>query len=104
LFEDADYGQWGLVLLDPGSSRTRTELGRTTRPREFRADDVIVGEFIGDQELLVLAPFEEGLRRVLIALPLDERSDWSGAATSLAEFLDRYLKASGEKYWEARKT
>jgi hypothetical protein len=60
-----------------------------------------MGEFLGDQELLVLAPSEPDRGHVLIALPLDDRSDWHAAAGDLAEFLDRYLNALSDKYWEA---
>ncbi|WP_236644012.1 hypothetical protein [Sorangium cellulosum] len=100
LFEDADYGQWGLVILDPQASRLRTDAERLARPRDFRDDDIILGEFLGDQELLVVAPSESGIRRVLVALPLDPRSDWPGAAKDLAAFLDDYFDAGGNKYWE----
>ena len=51
LFEDMEYGQWGLVLLDPPSSAARTALERAARPRDYRADDIVLGEFLGDQEL-----------------------------------------------------
>lgn len=101
LFEDADYGQWGLVLLDAQASRERTESEYSTRPLEFRHDDVVVGEFLGDQELLVLAPSEVGARRLLIALPLDSRDEWHGVAEQLAEFLEAFFAAEGNKYWES---
>lgn len=100
LFEDVDYGQWGLTLLSPSASASRTANERDARPSDFKPDDVVVGEFLGDQELLVLAPSESGQRRVLIALPLDSRADWFGAAGDLGEFLVRYFDSSGEKYWE----
>jgi hypothetical protein len=100
LFEDVDYGQWGLVLLSPEGAAQRTTQERGQRPGAYRADDVVIGEFLGDQELVVLAPSEAGRRHVLIALPMDDRTDWYAAAGSLAEFLDRYLKAFGDKYWE----
>jgi len=103
LFEDVDYGQWGLVLLSPESSAARTAQERQARPSELRPDDVVVGEFLGDQELVVLAPSETGRRRVLIALPLDGRDDWFPAASSLGEFLEQYFDAVGEKYWEPRR-
>lgn len=102
LFEDVDYGQWGLVLMSPSASATRTAREREARAADLRPDDVVLGEFLGDQELLVLAPSEEGPRRVLIALPLDSRADWFGAASGLGEFLDRYFDSAGEKYWEGR--
>lgn len=102
LFEDEDYGQWGLLLLEPQASRQRTEAERSERPQDFRDDDIVIGEFLGDQELLVLAPSEVGLRRVLIALPLDARAEWFGVASDLALFLLSYFDARGEKYWEVR--
>jgi len=100
LFEDVDYGQWGLALLSPAAAAQRTADGRAQRAGAYRADDVVIGEFLGDQELLVLAPSESNGGRVLIALPLDGRSDWPAAAGDLAEFLERYLNALGDKYWE----
>jgi hypothetical protein len=100
LFEDVDYGQWGLVLLSPAAAAERTATERAQRPEAYRDDDVVVGEFLGDQELVVLAPSEAGRGHVLIALPLDDRVDWFSAADDLAGFLDRYLEALGNKYWE----
>jgi hypothetical protein len=100
LFEDVEYGQWGLHLLSPGGSATRTEAERAERPGDVRSDDVVFGEFLGDSELLVYAPSEEGGRRYLIALPLDPRADWYPAGASLAEVLQQLLDAGGDKYWE----
>jgi hypothetical protein len=100
LFEDVDYGQWGLVLLSPGDAAQRTAWERAQRPDAYCGDDLVIGEFLGDQELVVLAPSGVGQDRVLIALPMDDRPDWHRAANGLADFLDRYLKALGVKYWE----
>jgi hypothetical protein len=101
LFEDVDYGQWGLVLLSPAASAERTAELRAKRAGAYRSDDVVIGEFLGDLELLVMAPSEAGDRRILIALPLDDRRAWYPAASSLAQFLRRYLGSHGGKYWEA---
>jgi hypothetical protein len=100
LFEDVDYGQWGLALLSPEAAAQRTAQERAQRPGAYRADDVVIGEFLGDQELVVVAPSETDRRHLLIALQIDDRPDWYAAAGNLAEFLDRYLKAFGDKYWE----
>jgi hypothetical protein len=88
------------VLLSPAESARRTAAVRAERPDDLRDDDVVIGEFLGDQELVVFAPSQRGERRVLIALPLDRRDDWYGAASGLAEFLTRYRESEGEKYWE----
>jgi hypothetical protein len=100
LFQDVEYGQWGLALLAPSASATRTAQERAARPADLRPDDVVLGEFLGDQELLVLAPSEAGRRRILIALPLDSRDDWLGAAQDLGEFLERYFDHAGDMYWQ----
>ncbi len=98
LFVDVDYGQWGLVLLSPGKSAARTEKERAARPKDFERGDVVIGEFLGDQELLVLT--RDG--RILVALPLDDRSDWYVAADDLASFLNAYWQHGGDKFWERR--
>jgi hypothetical protein len=103
LFEDADYGQWGLILLAPDASRRRTDAELTARSVQFRHDDVVVGEFLGDQDLLIVAPSEAGIRCVLVATPLDARMEWFGAGEGLAAFLEAYFEAGGEKYWEPQR-
>jgi hypothetical protein len=100
LFEGVDYGQWGLPLLAPSASAIRTAQEREARPADLRPDDIVLGEFLGDQELLVLAPSETGRRRILIAHPLDSRADWFGVAQDLGDFLEWYFDHAGDKYWE----
>jgi hypothetical protein len=100
LFVDVEYGQWGLALLSPEASAEATRFLHQTRPTDVRAGDVVVGEFLGDADLLVLSPHDDGERRVLVALPLDDRDEWPGVAPDLATFLQRYLEALGNKYWE----
>jgi hypothetical protein len=97
LFQDIDYGQWGLHILDPAAAAARTNAERARRPDDFEATDAGVGEFLGDTDLLVL----EANGRILVALPLDPRTDWPPVASTLTEFLTRYLEAVGEKYWES---
>lgn len=96
LFEDVDYGQWGLVLLPPAAARERTDASIQGRSEDFESSDVVIGEFLGDSDLLVLT--EDG--EVLVALPLYGRSDWFRPATTLGQFLDRFRETRGEKYWE----
>ena len=100
LFEDIDYGQWGLVLLSPAKAAERTAEQRAQRPNAYRADDVVLGEFLGDQELLVIAQSGADRGHVLIALPMDDRPDWPVAASSLTDFPGRYLDALGAKFWD----
>lgn len=96
LFQDIDYGQWGLHILDPTAAAARTKTELASRPSDFAATDAVVGEFLGDSDLLVL----EANGGVFVAPPLDPRTDWPRVASTLSEFLIRFLEAVGNKYWE----
>ena len=37
----------------------------------------------------------------MIALPIDRRTEWDTVGSALTDFLDRYVQASGDKFWEA---
>ena len=100
LFVDVVYGQWGLALLSPAVSAEQTTLQRRLREIDFQVGDVVIGKFIGDQELLVVAPAETGARRVMVALEMDPRADWPGVGPNVGDFLAGYWEHSGEKYWQ----
>lgn len=100
LLVDVDYGQWGLVLLSPAAAADRTRRERVSRPGEFRDGDLVVGEFLGDSDVLVRAPAEHATRGLLVALPLDGREDWYPVGPDLGAFLGRYLAHAGDKFWE----
>ncbi|PZS25433.1 MAG: hypothetical protein DLM59_20190 [Pseudonocardiales bacterium] len=100
LFEDVEYGQWGLVLLSPTASAQRTAEELHERPDAYQAGDLVIGKFIGDQDLLVLAGGQGQVGQVLVALPLDDRADWDVVAQDLCEFLEIYFQHAGTKFWE----
>lgn len=100
LVRDIDYGQWGLRLLNPMASAKRTAEEKAERPSEFREGDLVIGEFIGDLELLLIAPSEP--HRIIVVDPLDSRAEWYRVAADLGEFLEAYYRAGGDKYWERR--
>lgn len=102
LFEDQEYGQWGLKLLDPQMALDVTVRCRSQRQRDFIEGDLIIGEFLGDSDVLVIRcdPTASDFGTVLVALPLDPRSDWDRVAESFGEFLECYTKAGGRKFWE----
>lgn len=100
LFRDVNYGQWGLRILAPLASVEALEFQKRERPSDFASGDVVIGEFLGDLELLVYAPSEEGERRILVALEIDSRDEWYGVGASLEEFFKNYLQAQGDKFWE----
>lgn len=104
LFEDVEYGQWGLVLGSPDDVSQWTHAYRDYHGVEAEMDDLVIGQFLGDSDLLVVrarkAPRDHG--NVLVALPLDKRVDWWRPAKSLDEFFSLYADYQGEKFWSRR--
>jgi hypothetical protein len=80
----------------------RTIDERSGRPDEYEGGDLVIGEFLGDAERLVVrcSPSAEDYGRVYIALPIDPRVEWESPAASLSAFLALYLDAHGDKFWE----
>ena len=100
LFEDTNYGQWGLHLLAPQDCAAITRRELVGRPEDYRSDEIVIAEFLGDSDLLVMSPNATGGAKILIALPLYFREDWPVAASSLSEFLNLYREAEGMMFWE----
>lgn len=98
LLVEETYGASGLELLSPAKSATFTSEWFSER-EDMREGDVLVGDFLGDADRLVYAPSESGLRRLLVADPIDDRNDWYGAARTIAGFLIRYHESRGDYFW-----
>ncbi|NEP10649.1 MAG: SMI1/KNR4 family protein [Symploca sp. SIO2C1] len=103
LFEDLTYGQWGLVFWSPNQVIQEQETRMAQRQEDFRSSDLIIGEFLGDSELLLIRCNEQetDFGKVMIALPLEQREEWYVAADSLEEFLSKWITFRGEKFWES---
>lgn len=102
LFEDITYGQWGLIVWSPSQVMDEQEKRIAQRKEDFHPGDLIVGEFLGDADLLLLRcdATSPDFGNVLVALPLDSREEWYLAAHSLESFLSQYIAAEGDKFWE----
>jgi hypothetical protein len=101
LFEDTRYGQWGLCILDPMAALESTRTFRDERPRNYKIGDLIVGTFLGDADLVLVRcdPSDPDFGRVLIALPIDPRSEWPCAGEGVSDFIGNFLDAGGRKFW-----
>ncbi len=111
LYEDNLYGQWGLAIFPPTdgavfppSASTFANLNREFQDDDYytkQSGDLIIGRFWGDRERPLLRCDEEAgdYGAVFIVAEMDERPDWHKAASSLEEFLTKFMDAHGEKYW-----
>lgn len=105
LFEDVNYGQWGLILLDHDMSIQRTGEFFLERPEDALPGDRVIGQFVGDQDLLVMRciPGESDFGTVLVALRDGWRKEWyHRVADNLSSFLKEYASYEGQKFWETQ--
>lgn len=104
LFEDVDYGQWGLEIISPGKAESLTETELQKRPCDYVPGDLVVGRFLGDSDLLLVRCDQSAsdFGSVVVALPIDKRPDWDVVATDFADFLTKLVEADGDKFWEVR--
>ncbi len=100
LFLDTDYGQWGLRIFSYSEALKESFLEKRNRSNDYIASDLVIGEFIGDLDKLVIDCSQANFGRVFVSLPIDSRRDWHIVASSFQEFLNLYIEGRGEKFWE----
>lgn len=80
----------------------KTQGFEVERKRDFKEGDLIVGEFIGDCELLLIRcdSSSSDFGSVILVNPIDPREDWSMIANDFEKFLVGYFQSQGDKFWE----
>jgi hypothetical protein len=102
LFKDIKYGQWGLEIFTLEESLRQTKTEKLNRPQDYHDADLVIGGFYGDSDLLVVSRDYKKYGEILISGPLDGRDNWDVVADSFQVFLERYLLAEGNKYWQTQ--
>lgn len=102
LFQDAKYGQWGLHLLDLHLIQRITAEFFEDRYDNALTGDLIIGEFLGDGEKLLvrLDPNIADFGTIVIVCPISKREEWQIIETNFYDFIINYFQNNGEKYWE----
>lgn len=102
LFADNRMTIWGLHLLSYDASAAATQDFSSEIYTQFDAGDVIVGRFFGDLDRLLVRCDRSAndFGNVVVVLRDGLRKEWYTIASSLEEFLTKYAKAEGDKYWE----
>ncbi|KXZ73577.1 hypothetical protein AVENLUH5627_00551 [Acinetobacter venetianus] len=101
LFEDIVYGQWGLQLLDAFLIQEKTR-DFIEGNNDYLKGDLIVGEFLGDSDLLLLRtdPSKNDYGSMMIVTPLDSRNNWNNLELNFYNFITEYVSELGQKFWE----
>jgi hypothetical protein len=105
LMEDVNYGQWGCILWSPNEVIQRhLEATSWKRSEDLRPGDLVIGNFRGDPDLVILRcdSTQADYGSIVIALPMDERAEWPVVARSISEFIEEFASNPERKYWERR--
>jgi hypothetical protein len=95
----------GVVLISPVDlSRIHDEARAWAfLSRNVRSGDLIIGVHdVLDDFLIILRcdPQSTDFGYVFVTQEMYQRHEWVYAATSLGEFLERYIDARGEEFWQ----
>jgi len=94
-FYDIEYGQWGLKIFSVDECIEKsTQYGEDGLLHKW-----VVGEFLGDLDLLV---FDYYRKCLVVATPLDPESEWEEVGVDISDFFSKYLSYQGDKFWEFR--
>ena len=75
LFNSFSYGQWGMKIYSSSQLAESNEKIRVYR-EDLSEKDLIIGEFYGDSDLIILSLEEYNYGEVIICTPMDKRKDW----------------------------
>ncbi len=69
---------------------------------DYLKGDLIVGEFLGDSDLLLLRtdPSKNDYGSMMIVTPLDSRNNWNNLELNFYNFITEYVSELGQKFWE----
>jgi hypothetical protein len=94
LLVDEQFGICGLTLHSPTEAKQRSR-DRADDGYEVSESDWVLGEFVGDTDMLIIDADDA----VLISAGSYPRSDWY-RFESLSDVLSKYVETTAEKYWE----
>ena len=102
LFKDQEYGQWGLKLYSIEEVTFASKIYKSNRKNDALQSDLIIGEFYGDSDLLLVRcdPNSDDYGSILVVLPVDQRQDWYIIANTFEEFINKFYESQGDKFWE----
>lgn len=93
---DLEYGQTGLDIFSPEQSARAMASERYKEERWVGHDDIVLGEFVGDGDYILVDGLNGTVRPSLTGY---ERGEWP-AFTSIFDFISCYYLADGNKFWD----
>ncbi len=94
--------QWGLKLYSIEEVIFASKIYKINRNNDALQSDLIIGEFYGDSDLLLVRcdPNSDDYGSIFVVLPIDQRQDWYIVANTFQEFISKFYETQGDKFWE----
>lgn len=91
-FYDFQDHHWGLDIFDSTSSINLTIFEKHERIEDYFDGDLLIGEFIADNEYLLIRcdKSKPDFGNILITNPVYKRDDWFEIENSLESFIKKY--------------
>lgn len=103
LFLDEKYSQAGLNFYSLEEFEAKISFWLSSyRANSLIKGDLIIGEFLGDSDFVILRCDQEAddYGAIVISHPYDERKNWFYVEDGFTKFLSDFVRAEGYKYWE----
>ncbi|MEN6670568.1 SMI1/KNR4 family protein [Psychrobacter sp. B38] len=103
LFLNKKYGQAGLNFYNLEEFENKVNFWLSSyRSNSLIKGDLIIGEFLGDSDFVILRCDQEAddYGAIVISHPYDERKNWFYVKDGFTKFLSDFVRAEGDKYWE----
>lgn len=101
LFKDVKYGQWGLRIAPYTELEDFNKNAKEWRGEDLTDSDLVIGEFLGDLDLVITSLSGENYGKITICTPMEPREDWYHTNMNFEEFLESYIEGDGDKFWES---
>lgn len=92
----------GLKIIFYWGSNFCFKIYKSNRNNDALQSDLIIGEFYGDSDLLLVRcdPNSDDYGSIFVVLPIDQRQDWYIVANTFQEFISKFYETQGDKFWE----
>ena len=99
-FKDVDFEQWGMKIYPFDELEPMNEYTRTWK-ENLLSSDMIIAEFLGDLDLLIISCDETDYGQVIVAISIYERKNWYFLKMNFIDFLEKYIENEGNKFWQS---
>lgn len=99
--QDMTYGQWGLFIWSPDETLENNQNDPRYNYYHLMRGEIIIGNLIGDSDIVIMRcdKNQDDFGAIILAEAIVDREEYEIVASSLSEFLERFLQSPHKKFW-----